>query len=249
MKKTNKEVIIVKKTVLITGGSRGIGKCAVETFTKEGYNVAFTYLNSDEKASNIATGCGAFPIKCDVSDSNEVKKAIDSVIKKFGKIDVLINNAGIDEFCLFTEITDEEWHKMIDTNLSGVFYTTREVLKDMIKRQSGVVINVSSMWGEVGASCEVHYSVSKAGVIGLTKALAKEVGPSNIRVNCVSPGVIDTDMNSHLSDEDINQLKYDTPLGKIGTCEDVCNMLLFLSSESASFITGQVFGINGGYII
>ena len=162
----------MNKTVLITGGSRGIGKSAVETFVKEGYNVAFTYLNSEEKALNIATGCGVFAIKCDVSKSVEVDKAVDLVVKKFGKIDVLINNAGIDEFCLFTDITDEKWHKMIDTNLSGVFYTTRAVLKGMIKNQSGVIINVSSMWGEVGASCEVHYSVSKAGVIGLTKALA-----------------------------------------------------------------------------
>jgi 3-oxoacyl-[acyl-carrier protein] reductase len=239
----------MKKTVLITGGSRGIGKCAVESFTKEGYNVAFTYLNSEEKALNTATGCGAFAIKCDVSKSDEVNKTVNTVIEKYGKIDVLINNAGIDEFCLFTDITDEKWHKMIDTNLSGVFYTTRAVLKDMIKNQNGSIINVSSMWGEVGASCEVHYSVSKAGVIGLTKALAKEVGPSNIRVNCVTPGVIDTDMNAHLSKDDMEQLKYDTPLGKIGKCEDVCNTLLFLASEKSSFITGQIFGVNGGYVI
>lgn len=239
----------MKKTVLITGGSRGIGKRAVELFSSEGYNVAFTYLNSEEKALNIATGCGAFAIKCDVSKSDEVNKTVNSVIEKYGKIDILINNAGIDEFCLFTDITDEKWHKMIDTNLSGVFYTTRAVLKDMIKNQNGSIINVSSMWGEVGASCEVHYSVSKAGVIGLTKALAKEVGPSNIRVNCVTPGVIDTDMNAHLSNDDIEQLKYDTPLGKIGKCEDVCNMLLFLASEKSSFITGQIFGVNGGYVI
>ena len=239
----------MNKTVFITGGSRGIGKCAVEAFSREGYNVAFTYLNSQENAENIATGCGAFPIKCDVSNSADVKCAIDSAINKFGKIDVLINNAGIDEFCLFTDITDEKWHKMIDTNLSGAFYASREALKDMIKRQDGVIINISSMWGEVGASCEVHYSVSKAGLIGMTKALAKEVGPSNIRVNCVSPGVIDTDMNAHLSKEDMEQLKYDTPLGKIGKCEDVCNTLLFLASDKSSFITGQIFGVNGGYII
>lgn len=239
----------MNKTVLITGGSRGIGKCAVESFAKEGYNVAFTYLNSEEKALNIATGCGAFAIKCDVSSSEDVNNAVNSVIEKYGKIDILINNAGIDEFCLFTDITDEKWHKMIDTNLSGVFYTTRAVLKDMIKNQCGSIINVSSMWGEVGASCEVHYSVSKAGVIGLTKALAKEVGPSNIRVNCVTPGVIDTDMNAHLSNDDIEQLKYDTPLGKIGKCEDIVNTILFLASDKASFITGQIFGVNGGYII
>lgn len=239
----------MSKTVLITGGSRGIGRCAVKAFADNGYNVAFTYLNSEEKAEKLATECSAFAIKADASNSKDVSNAVDLTIKKFGKIDILVNNAGIDEFCLFTDITDEKWHKMIDTNLSSAFYASRSVLKDMIKRQDGVIINISSMWGEVGASCEVHYSVSKAGLIGLTKALAKEVGPSNIRVNCVSPGVIDTDMNAHLTNEDIEQLKNDTPLGKIGTCEDVCNAILFLASDKASFVTGQVLGVNGGYII
>ena len=239
----------MNRTVLITGGSRGIGKCAVEMFAKEGYNVAFTYLNSVENAYDLATGYGVFPIQCDVSKRDEVDNAVELTLQKFGKIDILINNAGIDEFCLFTDITDDKWHRMIDTNLSSVFYFSRAVLKDMIKNQSGSIINISSMWGEVGASCEVHYSVSKAGVIGLTKALAKEVGPSNIRVNCVSPGVIDTDMNAHLSKDDMEQLKYDTPLGKIGKCEDVCNLLLFLASDKCSFITGQILGVNGGYII
>lgn len=239
----------MKKTVFITGGSRGIGECLVRGFSKDGYNVAFTYLNSKENAKNIATECGAFAIKADVSKSNEVDNAVNLTIEKFGKIDVLVNNAGIDEFCLFTEITDEKWHKMLDTNLSGAFYASRAVLKNMIRQQDGVIINISSIWGEVGASCEVHYSVSKAGLIGLTKALAKEVGPSNIRVNCVSPGVIDTDMNAHLSDDDIEQLKYDTPLGKIGKCEDILNTVLFLASDKASFITGQILGVNGGYVI
>lgn len=239
----------MNRTVLITGGSRGIGKCAVEMFAKEGYNVAFTYLNSVENAYDLATGYGVFPIQCDVSKRDEVDNAVELTLQKFGKIDILINNAGIDEFCLFTDITDDKWHRMIDTNLSSVFYFSRAVLKDMIKNQSGSIINISSMWGEVGASCEVHYSASKAGVIGLTKALAKEVGPSNIRVNCVSPGVIDTDMNAHLSKDDIEQLKYDTPLGKIGKCEDVVNALLFLASDKCSFITGQILGVNGGYII
>lgn len=237
------------KTVFITGGSRGIGACAVKMFSEAGYNVAFTYINSDEKAQNLATGSNILPIKADCSKRLEVDKAIDLATKKFKKIDVLINNVGIDEFSLFTDITDEMWYKMIDTNLSSAFFASRKVVKEMINQKNGVIINVSSMWGEVGASCEVHYSVSKSALIGLTKALAKEVGPSNIRVNCVSPGVIDTDMNSHLTKEDINSLKYDTPLGKIGKCEDVCNMLLYLASDKASFITGQNFSINGGYII
>ncbi len=240
---------MASQTVFITGGSRGIGACAVKMFADKGYNVAFTYLNSAEKAQNLATGSSILPIKADCSKRVEIDRAIDLAIEKFGKIDVLINNVGIDEFSLFTDITDEKWYKMIDTNLSSAFFASRKAIKDMINRKDGVIINISSMWGEVGASCEVHYSVSKAGLIGLTKALAKEVGPSNIRVNCVSPGVIDTDMNSHLAKEDINALKYDTPLGKIGKCEDVCNMLLYLASDKATFITGQVFSINGGYSI
>ncbi len=239
----------MSKTVLITGGSRGIGACLVKCFTNEGYNVAFTYLSSRKEAENLATGCHAFAICADASNSDAVNYAIETTIEKFGKIDVLVNNAGIDEFSLLTDITDEKWHRMLDTNLSSAFYASRAALKDMIKRQDGVIINVSSMWGEVGASCEVHYSASKAGLIGLTKALAKEVGPSNIRVNCISPGVIDTDMNKCLSKEDIEQLKSDTPLGKIGKCEDVCNAILFLASDKASFITGQVLGVNGGYVI
>ena len=152
-------------------------------------------------------------------------------------------------FALFTDITDEMWHKMIDTNLSSAFYASRAVLPGMISRKDGVIINVSSMWGQVGASCETHYSVSKAGMIGLTKALAKEVGPSNIRVNCVCPGTIDTEMNSHLSSEDKYALINDTPLGKIGKCEDVVNTLIFVSEDKSSFITGQIVAVNGGYII
>ena len=239
----------MKKTAFITGGSRGIGKCLVEGFVKEGYDVAFTYLKSDDDANALSLKTGAYAIKADISKSKEVENAVSIALSKFGKIDVLINNAGIDEFCLFTDITDEKWQKMIGTNLSGAFYASRAVLRDMINRKDGAIINIASMWGEVGASCEVHYSVSKAGLIGLTKALAKEVGPSNIRVNCVSPGVIDTDMNKHLSSEDMEQLKNDTPLGKIGKCEDVLNAALFLASDKSSFITGQILGVNGGYVI
>lgn len=239
----------MNKSVFITGGSRGIGAQLVEDFSKTGYNVSFTYLSSKENADKLASKFDAFAICADVSDSNAINEAVSLAIKKFGKIDVLVNNAGIDEFCLFTDITDEKWHKMLDTNLSSAFYASRAVLKDMINRKDGVIINIASMWGEVGASCEVHYSVSKAGLIGLTKALAKEVGPSNIRVNCISPGVIDTDMNKHISSEDMEQLKIDTPLGKIGKCEDISNAVLFLASDKSAFITGQVLGVNGGYII
>lgn len=237
------------KTVLITGGSRGIGAEAVRKFANNGYNVAFTYYKSEEKALILAKECNALAIYCDVSKSEDLNNAVSRIEKDFGNIDILINNAGIDEFSLFTDITDEMWHRMIDTNLSSAFYASRAVLPNMINKKNGVIINISSMWGEVGASCEVHYSVSKAGLIGLTKALAKEVAPSGIRVNCITPGVIDTDMNKNLSKEDIEQLKIDTPLGKIGKTEDVVNTILFLCSDGAEFITGQVLGVNGGYII
>ena len=237
------------KTVFITGGSRGIGAEAVRTFKNKGYNVAFTYYKSGEQALCLAKETGALAVFCDVSNSEAVNSAIDVVKESFGSVDILINNAGIDEFSLFTDITDEMWHRMIDTNLSSAFYTSRAVLPDMINKKDGVIINISSMWGEVGASCEVHYSVSKAGLIGLTKALAKEVGPSGIRVNCITPGGIDTDMNKTLSEEDIEQLKLDTPLGKIGKTQDIVNAILFLADDSSRFITGQVLGVNGGYII
>lgn len=237
------------KTVFITGGSRGIGAEAVRTFKNKGYNVAFTYYKSGEQALSLAEKTGALAVFCDVSNSKAVNSAIKVAKEAFGSIDILINNAGIDEFALFTDITDEMWHKMIDTNLSSAFFASRSVLPDMINKKDGIIINISSMWGEVGASCEVHYSVSKAGLIGLTKALAKEVAPSGIRVNCITPGVIDTDMNKNLSKEDLEQLKIDTPLGKIGKTEDVVNAILFLADDSSRFITGQVLGVNGGYII
>lgn len=239
----------MNKTVFVTGGSRGIGECAVKEFSNLGYNVAFTYFKSEEKAKEIEKDTGACGIFCDVSKSVSVNNAIKIATEKYGKIDILINNAGISEFALFTDITDEAWYRMINTNLSSAFFASRAVLPQMISRKNGVIINVSSMWGQVGASCETHYSASKAGIIGLTKALAKEVGPSGIRVNCVCPGTIDTEMNEHLSKEDKDALISDTPLGKIGTCPDIVNTLLFLCDEKSSFITGQVFGVNGGYII
>ena len=237
------------KTVFITGGSRGIGAECVRIFSKNGYRVAFSYLNSENEAISLANECGAVAIKADVSASEQITGAIEKATAELGKIDVLINNAGISQSALFTDITDEMWRKMIDTNLSGAFYGTRAVLPQMISRKSGVILNVSSMWGQVGASCEVHYSTAKAGLIGMTKALAKEVGPSGIRVNCVSPGVIDTDMNKSLTEDDMDVLKSDTPLGKIGTPTDIAELLLFLASDNSSFITGQDIGINGGLVI
>ena len=240
---------MTEKVAFITGGSRGIGTSTVRKFCNEGYIVAFTYLNSEEKAIMLAKECSAFAIKADVSSSSEIKKAIDIVIEKYGKIDVLVNNAGISEFSLFTDITDEMWKRMIDTNLSSAFFASKAVLPSMISRKSGCIINVASMWGEIGASCEVHYSTAKAGLIGMTKALAKEVALSNIRVNCVSPGAIDTDMNAHLTKEDIEAIKEETPLGRLGTPEEIADAIFFLSSDASSFITGQILGVNGGMVI
>ena len=239
----------MEKVALITGGSRGIGACAVEKFSSLGYKVAFTYLNSDGKALNLSKKFGALAIKADMSVSSEVSRSVNAVLEKYGKIDILINNVGISEFALLTDITDDMWHKMINTNLSSAFFASRAVLSQMINRKNGCIINISSMWGEVGASCEVHYSTAKAGLIGFTKALAKEVGPSGIRVNCVCPGDVDTNMNASLTPSDIEAIKNDTPLGRIATTEDIVNTILFLASDNASFITGQIIGVNGGYVI
>ena len=171
------------------------------------------------------------------------------MFEKAGGVDVLINNAGVSSQKLFTDITDDDWRKTIGVNLDGVFYCCREALPRMISQKSGVIVNISSMWGEVGASCEVHYSASKSGVIGLTRALAKEVAPSGIRVNCIAPGVIMTDMMNDYDDETIEELKSQTPLGRLGTPEDIASAALFLASDEASFITGQTLGVNGGFVI
>ena len=236
------------KVAFVTGGAKGIGSAIVKRFIKDGYKVAFTYNNSEDKAQALANelgeNCKAY--KLDITDSNAVNTVIADVEKTFGEIYVLVNNAGISEQSLFTDITDEMWHKMLETNLSGAFYCSRAVLKYMINRKCGKIINISSIWGETGGSCEVHYSASKAGLIGMTKALAKEVGLSGITVNCVSPGVILTDMTSHFDDATMNELKEETPLNKIGTPEDVAGAVSFLASSDADFITGLDLAVNGG---
>ena len=236
------------KVAFITGGAKGIGSAIVKRLIKDGYKVAFTYNNSEEKANSLANEfgekCKAY--KLDITDSDAVKAVVDDIEKDFGEIAVLVNNAGVAEQALFTDITDDMWHRMIDTNLSGAFYCSRAVLKYMINRKSGKIINIASIWGETGGSCEVHYSASKSGLIGMTKALAKEVGLSGITVNSVSPGVILTDMTSHFDEETMNALKEETPLNKIGTPEDVAGAVSFLASKDADFITGQNISVNGG---
>lgn len=231
--------------ILITGGSRGIGRACVERFAADGHSVTFLYAKDDAAAAEVQKATGATALKCDISSSDEVLRAIKSI----ESVDVLINNAGICGFCLFDAITDGQWKQMIDVNLSGAFYVSREVAKKMIAAKSGRIINVGSMWGKVGAACEVHYSAAKAGLRGMTLALAKELGPSGITVNCIEPGVIDTDMNSALSEDDLSALAEDTPLGRIGKPSEVAELAYFLASDKASFITGQIIGIDGGFAI
>ncbi len=237
------------KTVLITGGSRGIGAETVRRFTRGGCRVAFVYRTSHEMAKDLACETGAFPICADVGVEAEALRALDEARAYLGHIDVLINNAAVAGFCLFTDITTEEWNRFMAVNLTGAFYFSRGVLPDMIARKQGAIVNMSSMWGQVGASCEVHYSTAKAGLIGMTKALAKEVGPSGITVNCIAPGVIDTDMNATLTEEDKTVLCEETPLGRLGTPAEIAELAYFLAGDSARFITGQVIGANGGFVI
>lgn len=237
------------KTVLITGGSRGIGAEAVRQFASAGYRVAFTFLRSEKEADELRQQTGALPVRCDVRHSDSVRIAVERAAEALGRIDVLICNAGAAGFNLITDLSDSEWQEVIDTNLSGVFYCVRSVLPAMISRKSGCIITVGSMWGETGASCEAAYSAAKAGVIGFTKALAKELGPSGIRVNCVSPGLIDTDMNAHVDRASLEEMADETPLERMGTPADVAAAMRFLASDDASFITGQVVDVNGGLII
>lgn len=242
------------KTVLITGASRGIGAEIARQFALNGYNVAINYNKSEQSAQllkqEITEKGGAAEIfKADVSNHSEAVEMVESIYRTFGFIDVLVNNAGIAQQILFTDITPDIWANMLNTNLTSVYNCCNAVLPKMISEHRGNIINIASMWGETGGSCEVHYSASKAGVIGLTKALAKEVGLSGIRVNCVSPGVVMTDMMSGFTQETLDSLKEETPLNKLGNSLDIANAVLFLADEKSSFITGQVLGVNGGILI
>lgn len=243
------------KTALITGASRGIGTACAIALAKCSYNILLNYNNSEEKALNLAKiladnyAVEVLCVKADVSDKAQVDEMVKTAIDRFSTIDVLVNNAGVSLEKLFTDTTLDEWDKVISTNLTSVYNVTHAVLPTMISKHSGSIINISSMWGQVGASCEVAYSASKAGVIGLTKALAKEVAPSNIRVNCVAPGVIMTDMMSGFSDEDLALIKEEIPLGDFGTAKNVADTVSFLASDKAQYITGQVIGVNGGMVI
>ena len=240
------------KTIIVTGGSRGIGAAIVRTLAKENYNVVLNYNKSQEAAEEIKKELAEDNIhietfKADVSKKDEVKKLVKFTLDKFKNIDILINNAGIDQIKPFMDITEEDWNTMMNVNLNSVFYCTQEVLENMIHNKKGCIINISSIWGIMGASCEVHYSASKAAVDGMTKALAKELGPSNIRVNSVAPGAIETDMNSNLTDEEKKVLEMETPLGKIGKPCDIAKAINWLVEDE--FTTGQIISPNGGWVI
>lgn len=242
------------KTVLVTGSSRGIGAATALKFAQSGYNVVINYNKSEKKAFEIlekvrGEGARAIAIKSDVSRYFEAESLVDKAISEFGTLDVLVNNAGIAQQKLFTDISEFEWDKMFEVNVKSMFNCSKLAAAHMIKNHSGKIINISSVWGVYGASCEVHYSASKASVIGFTKALAKELGPSGITVNCIAPGVIDTDMNANFKKEDIQELVNCTPLMRLGLPSDIANLTVFLASESADFITGQTIGCDGGFFV
>lgn len=238
------------KHILISGGSRGIGRALVEAFCVAGDRVVFLYRANDAEAARVTEATGAVGIKVDVSDPDEVARALSKAEALLdGRIDVLVNNAGVSHIGLMQDTTDAEWRRVLDTNLSGAFYLSRGVVSGMVRRQYGRIIHVGSMWGKVGASCEVAYSASKAGLRGLTMAMAKELGPSGITVNCVEPGLIETDMNAAI-DESVKKILCDeTPLGRMGTPHDVAAAVLFLASDAAGFVTGQIIGVDGGLAV
>ncbi len=242
-----------KKTVLITGASRGIGASLAENFAAQSYNVVINYNSSKDEAMELlkkirSFGGSAIALKANVSDFAEAKYLVEKSEEEFGSIDVLVNNAGIASQKMFTDITEKDWKLMFDVNVHGMFNCTHHAVKNMIKKHSGKIINISSMWGLTGSACEVHYSASKAAVIGFTKALAKELGTSGVQVNCVAPGLIDTAMNSGFSENDIKKLIEETPCSRIGTVQDVSNVVLFLASSESDFITGEVINVNGGFL-
>lgn len=245
----------MNKTVLITGAAKGIGAEIARRFAKEGYNVCINYNTSYTKAKELLDELSKYKIqvlilKADIAKREQVNKMIKEVLDNFGKIDVLVNNAGISEYKLFIDLTYDDVVRMLNTSIVGTFNVTQEVLKkSMIKEKNGKIINISSIWGISGASLEVNYSTAKAGIIGMTKALAKELAPSNITVNAVAPGAIYTDMLNDLTDEDIKNLENEIPLGRIGNTNDISGCVYFLASEDARYITGQVISPNGGFVI
>ena len=245
----------MNQTVLITGASGGIGQATALVFWQKGYKVVLHYHTHGEtlqtlcRDMNSTRPSSAIALSADITSRSQVNALFDRAEKEFGSVNVLVNNAGIAQQKLFTELSDSDWDRMFNTNVKGMFYCCQRAVPQMIRQKRGKIVNISSMWGQVGASCEVHYSAAKGAVIAFTKALAKELGPSGIQVNCVAPGVIDTPMNGHLSPDVMKALRDETPLGTIGTPQDVAECILFLSSPLSDFITGQVLAPNGGIVI
>lgn len=238
------------RTAIVTGGSRGIGRATVECLTDRGFRVAFTYKNSEELATELSARTGAVAIRADSGTEADVIRAVRVAEECLGgSIDCLVNNAAVSSFSLFTDITTEEWNRIMTVNLTGTFLYTRAVIPGMIHKKSGRIINVSSMWGMVGAACEVHYATSKAALIGMTKSLAKELGPSGITVNAVCPGVIDTDMNASLDDMTRSELMDSAALCRMGEPGEVARAIAFLASDEASFITGEIMNVSGGFVM
>ena len=240
------------KVIIVTGGSRGIGASIVKTLARKGYNIILNYNKAEKIAEQIKKELEKekitiYTYKADVSNREEARGLIEFAIEKFKKIDVLINNAGISQMKLFTDITDTEWNDMLNINLNSAFYCTQEATKHMLINKEGCIINISSIWGITGASCEVHYSTAKAALNGFTKALAKELGPSNIRVNAIAPGMIDTDMNKNIPEQDKQDFIQEIPLEKIGKTEDISKCIEWLIEDN--YTTGQIISINGGIVI
>ena len=243
----------MKKVALITGSSRGIGRAEAIKLAHDGYAVCINCVEREDKAQEaveqlVSGGCEAMWYKADVADAAAVKQMVTEVEKTLGAVTLLVNNAGIAKQCLFQDMTEDYWKRIFDVNLNGAFNTIQAVLPHMLHEHSGCIINTSSIWGQHGASCEVAYSATKHAIIGLTRSLAQELAPTNIRVNCVAPGVIDTDMVQVLGEETLAALAEDTPAGRLGRPEDIAAVVSFLASDAASFITGQVITSDGGFI-